>query len=107
MYELDGKVLLLGVGYDKNTSMHLADARAKYPGKRNCTQYSAIMENGERVWKRYDTLFVDGEDFEEIGRAFEEHCPVDRGKIGEADIRLMKQRDIVDYAVEWIEKNRK
>ena len=52
-------------------------------------------------------MFVDGEDFEEIGRAFEEHCPVDRGKIGEADIRLMKQRDIVDYAVEWIEKNRK
>ena len=33
LYELDGKVLLLGVGYDKNTSLHLADSRADYPGK--------------------------------------------------------------------------
>lgn len=106
LYELDGKVLLLGVGYDKNTSIHLADVRAEYPEKHNCTEYSAIKENGKRVWKKYDTLFVDGEDFEEIGKAFEEKGSVSKGLIGEAEIRLMKQRDIVDYAVEWIEKNR-
>ena len=35
LYELNAKVLLLGVGYDKNTSIHLADARAEYPGKHN------------------------------------------------------------------------
>lgn len=33
LYELDGYVLLIGVGYDKNTSLHLADVRADYPGK--------------------------------------------------------------------------
>lgn len=71
LYELNGKVLLLGVGYDKNTSLHLADVRAEYPGKHNCTEYSAIMENGVRVWKKYDTLFVDGEDFDAIGASFE------------------------------------
>ena len=64
------------------------------------------MENGERVWKRYDTLFVDGEDFEEIGKAFEENTTVSKGVIGNAEIRLIRQRNIVDYAVEWIEKNR-
>ena len=31
LYELDGKVLQLGTGYDKNTSLHLADVRAEYP----------------------------------------------------------------------------
>lgn len=107
LYELDAKVLLLGVGYDKNTSIHLADARAEYPGKHNCTRYSAVMEHGVRVWKKYNTLFVDGEDFVEIGQAFEENSMVSRGVIGDAEIRLMKQRDVVDYAVEWIEKNRK
>ena len=106
LYDLDGKVLLLGVGYDKNTSIHLADVRAEYPEKHNCTEYSAIKENGKRVWKKYDTLFVDGEDFEEIGSAFEENNPVSKGVIGKAEIRLMRQRNIVDYAVEWIEKNR-
>lgn len=107
LYELDAKVLLLGVGYDKNTSIHLADVRAKYPGKHDCVEHSAIMENGERVWKAYTTLFVDGEDFEEIGAAFEKVSPVSMGKVGDADSRLMSQRDIVDFAVTWIEENRK
>lgn len=107
LYELDAKVLLLGVGYDKNTSIHLADARAEYPGKHDCIEHSAIMENGVRVWKEYKTLFVDGEDFEEIGKAFEKENNFTCGKIGDADIKLMRQRDIVDYSVKWIEKNRK
>ena len=70
LYELDGEVLLIGVGYDKNTSLHLADARADYPGKHYCIEHSAVMENGKRVWKAYETLYVDGEDFIQIGRAF-------------------------------------
>ncbi len=107
LYELDGYVLLIGVGYDKNTSIHLADVRAEYPGKHNCTEHSAIMENGKRIWKAYDTLFVDGEDFEEIGDAFEKAYPVKKMELGNTVIRFMKQRDIVDFAVEWIEKNRK
>ena len=107
LYELDSYVLLLGTGYDKNTSIHLADVKAEYPSKHNCVEYSAIMENGERVWKPYETLFVDGEDFEQIGEAFEKECIVKKVKIGDATVRFMKQRDIVDFAVKWIEENRK
>ena len=72
------EVLLIGVGYDKDTSLHLADVRATYPGKHNSTEFSAVIENGERVWKRYDTRFVDGEDFAEIGKAFESMYPVSK-----------------------------
>lgn len=107
LYELDAKVLLIGVGYDKNTSIHLADVRANYASKHNCIEASAIMENGKRVWKEYETLFVDGEDFEDIGAAFEEKNMANITGIGNAKIRLMNQRDIVDFAVEWIENNRK
>ena len=106
LYELDGSVLLIGVGYDKNTSLHLADVRASYPGKHDSTEYSAVMENGQRVWKRYDTLFVDGEDFEEIGRAFEKSRSVGKMPLGNGMLTLMRQRDLVDFAVEWIEANR-
>ena len=106
LYELDGDVLLIGVGYDKNTSLHLADVRANYPGKHESTEYSAVMENGQRVWKRYDTLYVDGEDFVEIGKAFEEsHC-VKKTTLGNGLLTRMRQRELVDFAVEWIEKNR-
>ena len=107
LYELDGYVLLIGVGYDKNTSLHLADVRAEYPGKHDCTEYSAITENAQRVWKAYNTLYVDGEDFEEIGKAFEEARSVQKASLGNATITFMKQRELVDFAVEWIEQNRK
>lgn len=107
LYELDGLVLLIGVGYDKNTSLHLADVRANYPGKHNSTEYSAVLEDGKRVWKQYETLFVDGEDFNEIGAAFENTCSVRKAALGNGTITLMKQRELVDFAVTWIEQNRK
>lgn len=106
LYELDGYVLLIGVGYDKNTSLHLADVRAEYPGKHLATEHSAVMVNGKREWVEYQTLYVDGEDFEEIGAAFEQRNKVMRVPLGNSSICLMRQREIVDFAVEWIAKYR-
>ena len=107
LYELDGYVLLLGVGYDKNTSLHLADARAEYPGKHMSTESSAVMIDGKRVWKSYETLYVDGEDFTEIGEAFEMIGNVSKVELGNGTVRFMKQRELVDFAVKWMEENRK
>lgn len=106
LYDLDGKVLLIGVDHDKNTSLHLADVRAEYPGKHTCVEHSAVMENGKRVWKRYETIYVDGKDFIDIGTAFEAVHPVARATLGGAELRIMKQRELVDFATQWIEKNR-
>lgn len=107
LYELDGYVLLMAVGYDKNTSLHLADAIARYPGKHMATESSAMIIDGKRVWKSYETLYVDGEDFLEIGKAFEQHCKVKRVTLGNGEIAFMRQRELVDFAVDWIETNRK
>lgn len=52
------------------------------------------------------TLFVDGEDFEQIGTDFEKEHAVRMTQIGNAAVRLMRQRELVDYAVTWMEKNR-
>ena len=106
LYALDGYVLLIGVGYDKNTSLHLADVRADYPGKHTVTEHSAVLEDGNRVWKSYETLYVDGEDFTQIGEAFEAQHRVAKAPLGNSRIVLMKQRELVDFAVEWIEKHR-
>ena len=106
LYELDGKVLLIGTGYDKNTSLHLADMRAEYPGKHTCVEHSAVSEAGKRVWKAYETLFVDGNDFDKIGEDFEKAYAVSRVQIGNALVRLMYQRELVDFAVKWMETNR-
>ncbi|MBR2291573.1 MAG: AAC(3) family N-acetyltransferase, partial [Prevotella sp.] len=67
----------------------------------------AVMENGKRVWKAYNTLYVDGKDFIQIGEAFEQAHTISKVQLGKATLRLMRQRELVDFAVRWIEKYRK
>lgn len=66
-----------------------------------------MLENGKRVWKAYETLFADGENFEKIGEDFEKAYSIPTVQLGNAAIRLMNQRDVVDFAVQWIEENRR
>lgn len=79
---------------------------AEYPGKHTCVEHSAVSEAGKRVWKAYETLFVDGNDFEKIGEDYEKTYAVPGVQIGNALVRLMYQRELVDFAVKWMEKNR-
>ena len=110
LYNADGFILLIGVGYDKNTSLHLADARANFKSKHTTVEHSAIIENGVRVWKAYETLAVDGEDFIQIGKAFESSNlginSVQKTTLGNATLRFIRMRALVDFAVKWIEANR-
>ena len=107
LYQLDGKVLLIGVGHDKNTSLHLADVRAEYGSKCNVHESSAMMIDGKREWVTYETLRVDGEDFEAIGESFEKVGTVKEQVIGNGLVKCMRQRELVDFAVKWIEQYRK
>ena len=68
---------------------------------------SAIQVDGHRIWKSYETLAVDGEDFSAIGEAFEQTGKVHHVSLGNGILSMMSQRELVDFAVEWIEKNRK
>jgi aminoglycoside 3-N-acetyltransferase len=106
LYELDGYVLLLGVDYNRNTSMHLSEYKATYKTKNIIHEYAPIIENGIRVWKGYEDINFNDDDFIDIGKAFEKDNDVRIGMVGQAKSRLMSQREIVDYAVKWIEKNR-
>lgn len=106
LYQLDGYVLLIGVGHNKNTSLHLAEYRANFPGKRFTNESSAVMVDGRREWVTYRTQVVDDEDFVKLGSIYEKEKNIKIHKVGNADIRFMKQRPLVDWAVEWMKKNR-
>lgn len=104
MYDLQAKVLLLGVGYDSCTSFHLAEALvAGMPMKR---MGAAMAENGQRVWKWFADLAYDSEDFMQIGAQFEEQGQVKSGKAGDAECKLFNIRDAVDFAKLWMQKHR-
>lgn len=44
--------------------------------------------------------------FTEIGAAFEKTHNVAKAMIGDGLVRLIDQRELVDFAVDWIEQNR-
>lgn len=100
VYKLNGYVLLLGVGYDNNTSMHLGEHRSKCLD--TITNASPILEKGRRVWRNYEELDYNDEIFPKIGEAFEAANRVNIGMVGSAESRLMSQPAIVDFTAEYI-----
>ncbi|WP_049971564.1 aminoglycoside N(3)-acetyltransferase [Haladaptatus cibarius] len=107
VYDRDGTVLLLGAGYDSNTSLHLAEHRGDYE-KENDTDGAPVLKDGEREWIQLTGLALSDDDFEQVGEAFETERPeaVTRGRVGSADAVAMRQRELVDFASEWFSENR-
>lgn len=107
VYELDGQVLLLGVDHANNTSLHLAEYRASFPGKRWVTQASPLLVAGQHRWVSYPDLDGDSSDFARLGEDFAaEPGREQRGAVGSGLARLMSQRAVVDFAVRWMEQHR-
>ncbi|MFC6835703.1 aminoglycoside N(3)-acetyltransferase [Halomarina ordinaria] len=105
VYDLAGDVLLLGVGHDANTSLHLAEYRADLPTER-VTEGAATLVDGERRWVEYDDIEQDTGDFPDLGRAFEREVGLADGRVGTATAKLASQPRLVDFAVDWFEANR-
>ena len=107
IYDLDGGVLLLGVGHDSNTSMHLAEYRTEFPGKREVAEGAPVLVEGRRTWVSIVELNLESDDFPEIGAAYSRATGGVRTRSVGAGVALwMKQRPLVDFATEWIAKNR-
>jgi aminoglycoside 3-N-acetyltransferase len=108
LYDLDAWILLLGVKHDRNTSLHLAEYRARYPSKRNASFGSPITIDGTRHWHVVDDLDFDDSDFARLGADYEHNGgQIFVGRVGRPEARLVRMRPLVDYAVRWMERNRR
>jgi aminoglycoside 3-N-acetyltransferase len=106
LYELDAKVLLIGVGHGNNTSLHLAEARAQWSGKRKVEFKSKVATSSGPQHVSWMAAYPDGDDFEALGSYLDECGLVSIGRMGQAATRIMGMRQIVDHAVPWFESNR-
>lgn len=104
IYELDGQVLLLGVGYENNTSFHLAEYRA--PGSARVQLGAPILVAGQRRWVEYEDIDIDSDVFPEIGVAMENEHAIASGPVGSGTGRLFSQRMGVDFATAWLKTRR-
>jgi aminoglycoside 3-N-acetyltransferase len=107
LYDLAGWVLLLGVGHGNNTSLHLAEYWADFPGKKFTKSGAPMRVNGRQRWVEFQDLEWDDSDFEQIGENFAQQTgQIYSGQIAGATALLMPQRSLVDHAVKWMEQNR-
>jgi aminoglycoside 3-N-acetyltransferase len=104
LFELSADVLLIGVGYDRNTAFHLAEYRV--PGKPQIRSGSAIIRDGQRSWETYADIEINAEPFPAIGAALEATGAVRVGSVGSAESRLFSLPAAVDFAQQWMVRAR-
>ncbi len=96
---LGARVLLLGVGYDRNTCFHLGEDRA---GCRAILEEGGpVLIEGDRTWIRWREPEYCSEDFAAIGAAFEATGVVRTGRVGSAEARLFELTAAARFAEEW------
>ncbi len=100
VHDLDGRVLLIGVGHDANTTLHLAEllAGVPYGVRRSCT----VRRDGRpvRLWyEENDHCCVRFDLADGWLRARELQR---EGFVGHAQARLVRARDVVAVALEHL-----
>ena len=88
LYKLDAQILLIGVTHENNTSIHLAEYRSDFPGKKKTITGSAISVNNKQKWVEWEELELNSDDFAQLGADFESKINYKPGKIGMAESRL-------------------
>jgi aminoglycoside 3-N-acetyltransferase len=108
IYQLDGWVLLLGVGHDSNTSLHLSEYRANYRSKITTKNGTSILTDGRQQWVTFADINLDSDDFADIGRDFAQTSGrVREGSVGLASAQLMPQQALVDFGTAWMTQHRR
>ena len=106
LYDIDARVVLLGVGHENNTSLHLAEYRTAQPTRPRRTFSAPVLLDGARQWVSYDDIDHDDDDFPTIGAAFAQTGAEVEGPAGAGVARQMSQRAVVDFGARWMEANR-
>jgi aminoglycoside N3'-acetyltransferase len=98
VWEMDGRVLLLGVGHDSDTTIHLAEsfARVPYGVPKHCT----VLKEGRAT--RIDYLENDHccQRFALADEWLTSRGLQREGRVGGAHARLVRSRDVVDVVRE-------
>ena len=114
--EADGQVLMLGAPLDTITLLHHAEALARGEGKRHVTYCIPVAEDDvvrERTYTDietshgafpYERLGLPEDEFAVIaGEALAAGIGV-RGRVGAGDCHLFGARELVGFAVAWLEE---
>lgn len=100
-YRPSTKILLVGVGWNRCTSLHTAETLAKH--RRTKTQRFKLG-GPEGSWiETQDVANDESRLFPSVGEALEKSGAVTTGKLGDAICKVCDMRSLVIFATEWID----
>ena len=103
VHELDGQVLLLGVGHDCDTTVHLAENLAGVRYRQ--LKYLTRLKGGQPIRQSYSEVDHCCENFAQLDRWLEAGGRQRRGPVGQGEARLCRSRHIVDAALSHLREN--
>lgn len=95
LHQCDGSVLLIGVGHDVNSSLHLAEVWAEAP----YIQRSTNVKTGPDHWTTLRGSPECSDGFPKIEPMLRQARLLQRGQIGNAPSQRMRQRELVSMAI--------
>jgi aminoglycoside N3'-acetyltransferase len=103
VYEQDGQVLLLGVGHDDNTTVHLAEhlAGVRYRRKTHVT----LIKDGSHIRFHYAEIDHCCQNFIFVDQWLEAKGLQRKGIIGHAQASLIRSRDVVETVMERLRQD--
>lgn len=96
VYDLDGQLLLLGVGHDADTTIHLAELLAGVPYR--LPRYCTVLQDGHPVRIEYGENDHCCARFALADEWLRERGLQSEGRVGHAQARLARARDVVGVA---------
>ena len=107
LYELGAKTLLLGVGGDALTILHLSEYSVPQLTEKRRT-WSVKLSKGEGdPWTEYSDVDNKSDYFPGLLADYEKQTGTcSRGQVGEAESKLLPVRELVDFGVGWLSEYR-
>ena len=103
VHDLDGQVLLVGVGHDADTTLHLAELLAGVPYR--MPRYCTVLQEGCQVRIDYGENDHCCERFGFADEWLRARGLQSEGRVGHAHARLARARDIAKVAVEHLARD--
>ena len=106
LYELNAKILLIGIEYNSNTSLHYAEFKANLRNMPRISKSAALLEKGKRVWATWEEPDYNDDDFFRIGQEFEKATDRSAVYIGQAESHILPMKELIDFAANWMKEHR-
>ena len=103
VFTLDGQVLLLGVGHDADTTVHLAETLAGV--RYRIPKYLTILADGGPTRIDYSEIDHCCERFRFLDEWLDPEGRQRRGRVGHAEARLARSRDIVETVLDRLRED--